>query len=163
MRPSVDQWALALAAVTAQRSTCLRRQVGCVLLDRHHRVIATGYNGVARGQVHCNEAEGARYPNACPGAFSPSGTNLDGCHAIHAEANALLQVHDPFDVQTCYCTASPCISCVKLLLNTGARRLVFLETYPHPEAQELWEADSDRLWVHYTARPVISLSFLTLK
>ena len=55
MRPDRDTWAMAMAVVTAQRRTCLRRAVGCVLLNAKGHVLSTGYNGVAAGQPHCNE------------------------------------------------------------------------------------------------------------
>jgi dCMP deaminase len=168
VRPSKDQWAIELAQVTAKRATCLRRQVGCVLVNARGHVLATGYNGVARGQEHCNEITGFNYiyergidktkpltgqhtgvvhlyGHACPGANSPSGTNLDGCQAIHAEQNALLQCRDVYAIHTCYVTASPCITCVKLLLNTSCEKIVFTEEYPHKAAQELW-VKSDRIW-----------------
>lgn len=153
MRPSRDEWGLQLAEVTAQRATCLRRSVGCVLIDRHGHVLATGYNGVAAGQPHCNEVSGRvffadepmseqsyapTYPNACPGARSASGTNLDGCQAIHAEQNALLQCRDVQAIETCYVTCSPCLSCVKMLLNTSCQRIVYRERYAHGEALDLW-------------------------
>jgi len=54
-RISVDWWAMNLADCCKDRSTCLRRSVGCVLLDADNHVIATGYNGVAAGMPHCNE------------------------------------------------------------------------------------------------------------
>lgn len=158
-RPTNDQWLMGVALLTAKRSTCLRRQVGCVLADYKNRVIATGYNGVATGLPHCNDridvAPGAddelrrtieTFPHACTGARSPSGTNLDGCQAIHAEQNALLQCANVDEILTCYTTASPCITCVKLLLNTGCRRIVFAEEYPHPAAKELWVAHGGREW-----------------
>ena len=162
MRPSKDQWAIELARITAQRATCLRRQVGCVLLSKRGHVLSTGYNGVAAGLRHCNEpldrssgslnsliniTVGAnnRFPSACPGAHSPSGTNLDGCQAIHAEQNALLQCRDAYEIHTCYVTASPCITCVKLLLNTSCERVAFLEEYPHKAAQDLW-VQAGRAW-----------------
>jgi len=158
MRPSRDQWGLQLAQVTAQRATCLRRSVGCVLVNGRGHVLATGYNGVAAGQRHCNELVIERlgshitketYPHACPGARSPSGTNLDGCQAIHAEQNALLQCRDVHQIHTCYVTASPCMTCVKLLLNTSCERIVFTEEYPHKEARELW-VGSGREWQQLT-------------
>lgn len=161
-----DEWGLALARVTARRSTCCRRSVGCVLVDDLGHVLATGYNGVAAGQAHCNESRlvpdhvgmtttGALelatrldYPYACPGVGSPSGMNLDGCRAIHAEQNALLQCRDVQAIRTCYVTASPCLTCVKLLLNTGCRRIVFGEVYPHPEAEALWRGlSTTREWL----------------
>jgi|SRR5665647_6862 len=154
MRLSRDQWAMQLALLTAQRSTCMRRSVGAVLLDVRGHVLATGYNGVAAGQPHCNEPDvdgfgpviyPVVYPFACPGATSPSGTNLDGCYAVHAEQNALLQCHDVYQIDTCYVTTSPCITCTKLLLNTACRRIVFLNEYPHADSQFLWES-SGRIW-----------------
>jgi dCMP deaminase len=172
MRPNKDQWAIELAEVTAKRATCLRRQVGCVLVNVRGHVLATGYNGVAAGQPHCNEVTGFNfiygngvdtlkqltgqatgredvYGNACPGANSPSGTNLDGCQAIHAEQNALLQCRDVYSIHTCYVTASPCITCVKLLLNTSCEKIVFTEEYPHKAAQELW-VQAGRIWQQTT-------------
>ena len=163
MRPSRDDWALSLVAETAKRSTCLRRQVGCVLLNKRGHVLATGYNGVAAGLKHCSQKTGSRttfsginienartqdfFDYACPGADSPSGTNLDGCQAIHAEANALLQCRDVYEIETCYVSASPCIQCTKLLLNTGCQRIVFNQIYPHSDSAKLWE-QAGRVWEH---------------
>lgn len=152
-RPTRDEWGLRLAEVTASRATCLRRSVGCVLVDKRGHILATGYNGVAAGQAHCNEVgplypfRETDYPRACPGAQSPSGTNLDGCQAIHAEQNALLQCGKVWEIETCYTTASPCTTCVKLLLNTSCQRIVFREAYPHSDAQVLWE-NAGRVWLH---------------
>lgn len=163
-RPTRDQWAMELALVTAKRATCCRRSVGAVLLNGRGHVLATGYNGVASGQPHCNEITGAEggkyaidgqitmipvYGHACSGATAASGTNLDGCQAIHAEQNALLQCRDVYSIHTAYVTASPCITCVKLLMNTSCQRIIFLEEYPHSAARELWEA-SGRLWEQIT-------------
>ena len=156
MRPNRDTWALQLAMVTARRATCCRRQVGCVLVNSRGHVVATGYNGVAAGQPHCNDelaydvdADYTQpvklYPNACLGAKAASGTNLDACQAIHAEQNALLQCRDVYSVETCYVTASPCVTCTKLLLNTACQRVVFVEEYPQPEARSLWTA-AGRSW-----------------
>lgn len=151
MRPSRDEWALKLALLTAQRTTCCRRAVGCVLLNARGHVLATGYNGVAAGLPHCNDPEDpilhrpGPFPRACSGANAPSGTNLDGCQAIHAEQNAMLQCKDVYSIHTCYVTASPCMTCVKLLLNTSCERIVFVEEYPHPEARKLWES-AGRAW-----------------
>lgn len=153
MRPTRDEWGLQLAQVTASRSTCLRRSVGCVLVDKRGHILATGYNGVAAGAKHCNESRQlyppfreTDYPHACPGAQSPSGTNLDGCQAIHAEQNALLQCGKVWEIDTCYTTTAPCMTCVKLLLNTSCQRIVFKEDYPHSEARVLWE-NAGRIWL----------------
>jgi len=168
-RPSRDEWAMSMAVLTAKRATCLRRAVGCVLLNGRGHVLATGYNGVAAGRPHCNQEyefkvlsrrfigqqvsgagvkTGPRYPHACPGSQSESGTNLDACEAIHAEQNALLQCPNVYDIHTAYVTASPCVTCTKLLLNTGCQRIVFLEEYPAPAARELW-VSAGRSWEKY--------------
>ena len=150
MRPSRDEWALKLALLTAQRTTCCRRAVGCVLLNARGHVLATGYNGVAAGLPHCNHVDATYHlsgghPHACAGWNAPSGMNLDGCQAIHAEQNAMLQCKDVYSIHTCYVTASPCMTCIKLLLNTSCERIVFVEEYPHSAARELWTG-AGRAW-----------------
>lgn len=152
MRPSRDETWLAVAAVVAQRSTCLRRAVGCVLVNARGHVMSTGYNGRAAGLPHCNQPEFAPYPLAtdfphrCPGAVAVSGTNLDGCEALHAEQNALLQCRDIYGIDTCYVTTAPCLTCVKLLLNTSCNRIVYLDDYPHSaHSRDLW-VNTGRHW-----------------
>ena len=49
MRPDLDTWGLRLAHDVSSRATCIRRAVGCVLVDEHGEILATGYNGVASG------------------------------------------------------------------------------------------------------------------
>ena len=158
-RPSRDEWAMGLAHLTSRRATCLRRCVGCVLLSARGHVLATGYNGVAAGQPHCNEVTNHEmkqesapvYEYACQAAYAASGTQLDGCQAIHAEQNALLQCRDVYAIHTAYVTASPCVTCVKLLLNTSCERIVFTEDYPHGNARDLWER-AGREWVKLQTR-----------
>lgn len=149
MRISRDQWAVELVRVTAQRSTCCRRAVGCVLLNERGHVLSTGYNGVAAGMPHCNEFKYGCYPNACKGARLPSGTGLDACQAIHAEQNALLQCRDVHDIHTAYVSASPCMTCTKLLMNTSCKRVVFIEEYPgSADVKKMWEK-SGRIWERF--------------
>ena len=119
---------LKMAHLVSERGTCARRKVGCILVNSKKHVIATGYNGVSSGQEHCID-------NPCKGARLKSGQGLDLCEAIHAEQNALLQCKDVYDIDTVYCTLSPCIHCLKLLLNTSAKKIVFMEKY----------VDADRL------------------
>lgn len=147
-RPSRDEISLRNALLVAERSTCMRRHVGCVLTNAAGHVLSTGYNGVACGQPHCNHKDGDSYPYACKGARLPSGQGLDLCEAIHAEQNALLQCRDVYTIETAYMTASPCVTCTKLLLNTSTKRIVFLEAYPQQEAKELWMRGGLE-WVHY--------------
>jgi dCMP deaminase len=131
VRPSIDEWAMELAHVVATRATCARRSVGCVLLDARGRVLATGYNGPARGIEHCTIVP-------CAGARLASGSGLDVCEAIHAEANALLQCRDVDSIASCYCTTEPCSHCAKLLLNTGCERVVYKEPYAQGGGRDQW-------------------------
>lgn len=155
MRPSKDEYFIKMAKLVSERATCLRRRVGCVLVNVRGHVIATGYNGVATGLPHCNhfepengyglaafeasieQVEKAIYPHACDGAKAKSGMDLDSCQAIHGEQNALLQCKDVFEIDTAYVTAKPCVSCMKLFMNTSCKRIVYLEDYPHPKTDEL--------------------------
>jgi dCMP deaminase len=121
-RPGRDEYFLIMAMHVSSRASCRRRNVGCVLVDKHHHVIATGYNGTPSGAPNCIE-------RACPGATYGHGEGLDRCEAIHAEANALLQCKDVNAIYTAYCTDTPCLHCIKLLLNTGCERLVCLREY----------------------------------
>lgn len=141
MRPSKHEYYMGIAKVVASRSTCARRHVGCVLVNSRGHVLATGYNGVPRHMEHCRDN-----PNTpCTGKDAPSGTALDKCQAVHAEQNALIQVRDADDIEMAYCTTSPCIHCVKMLLNTSCSMIVYDQEYPHLEAQFLWQA-AGRFW-----------------
>ena len=132
-RDDPDTYFIKMATLVAGRGTCARRRVGCVLVNHRRHVLATGYNGVAAGLVHCTD-------RPCLGASYRSGTGLDKCEAIHAEQNALLQCRDVYSVHTCYTTLSPCMHCLKLLLNTSCERIVFDEEYTHND-------DPKRLWI----------------
>lgn len=138
-RPSRDQYFLRMAALVATRSTCVRRAVGCVLVDSLGRVLSTGYNGVPKDFAHCNEG------NLCEGASAPSGTGLDLCSAIHAEQNAIMFCPDVSRIHICYLTVTPCVSCLKLLLNTDCEHIIALEEYPHPTASMTWRK-AGRYW-----------------
>jgi dCMP deaminase len=142
MRPSWDEHFMKIVKLVAEMSTCVRRKVGCVIVDAQNVILSTGFNGVPRGFDHCGRGDGEKL---CPGADLPSGTGLDSCLALHSEMNGVLFLSDRMAAKTIYCTCSPCISCVKLLLGTGISRVVFLEEYPHPESRELWTRTS-LLW-----------------
>lgn len=128
----------------SRRSTCIRRQAGCVLANKRGHVISTGYNGVARDLPHCIDVP-------CAGAKHASGCGLGECEAIHAEANALLQCKDVFEIHTAYCTTAPCADqCVKMLMNTSCKRIVFLDDYPQSAAaKRLWTKYRDREWIQF--------------
>jgi len=133
-RPSWDEYFSRIAREVSKRSTCLRRQVGAILvLDK--RILATGYNGAPRGIAHCSERGCLREKHAVP-----SGTRHELCRGLHAEMNALIQaanhgirVRDA----TLYSTTFPCSLCAKMLINGGIRRIVAQGDYADDLAKEL--------------------------
>lgn len=138
-RISKDECFLWVARISSLRSTCVRRQVGCVLVSDTGLVLSTGYNGNAAGLPHCID-------EPCAGSGMQSGTGLDICEAIHAEQNALIQCKDHQHIGTCYCTTLPCMHCLKMLLNTSCYRIVYEDTYGDVEkVNALWVKKGHRL------------------
>lgn len=131
MRLEIDDYFLKMAQLASLRSTCRRRQVGCVLVDSDNHVAATGYNGVPSGFIHCLDSP-------CTGADAQSGTRLDECKAVHAEMNALLQLRST-DTLTAYLTVTPCFNCAKVLANSNVKRIVASVWYPQTEVKEILE------------------------
>jgi len=131
-RISVDQAYLAIAMVLAQRSTCLDKQVGCVISNANNIIIATGYNGAPRGVEHCIDT----------GICLAEKFNSKGkCPSAHAEQNALLQCPVPEHIWTIYTTLSPCVNCIKIINNTPCQRIVFAQEHKHPEAKGMWKGE----------------------
>ena len=85
-RPSWDEYFMEMAELTAQRSTCLRRHVGAVIVRDKH-AMATGYNGAPKGLRHCDELGGCLREKL----HVPSGERHELCRALHAEQNAIIQ------------------------------------------------------------------------
>lgn len=125
-RPSIHTVMMAMASVMSHRAICPRRKVGAVFTDSANRVLATGYNGSPRGWTHCVDVP-------CAGAASQSGTDLDLCEAVHAEANALAQCRNNDLLHNLYVTTVPCVACVKLLINTPLQHIYYAETYPQAD------------------------------
>lgn len=148
MRPTTQNYFMQMARLVATRSTCLRRSVGCVLVDHKNRVLATGYNGVPSGWPHCNANE----THACPGARAPSGTMLDACAAVHAEQNAILQCVNVDMIFAAYVTTFPCVSCAKLLLNTPCNIIYYGEEYAQSAGMTMW-VTANRQLLHVGSSP----------
>jgi len=134
MRLDIDEYFLNMARLASLRSTCTRRQVGCILVDSQNHVVATGYNGVPKGFKHCIDSP-------CKGADAISGTRLNECKAVHAEMNALLQLTSN-DVLTAYLTVTPCFDCSKVLANSTVKRIVAPVWYPQYEVESILEEAS---------------------
>lgn len=112
--------------MVAQRSTCLRRQVGAIIV-KERRVLTTGYNGAPANLAHCLDVGCERERRGVP-----SGERHELCRGLHAEQNAIIQaaVHG-VSIQggTLYTTDHPCSLCAKMLINAGIRRVVYSGPY----------------------------------
>ena len=127
-RPSWDQYFMEMAELTAKRSTCMRRNVGAVIVKDKH-AIATGYNGAPRGIKHCEDRGGGLRQKL----NVPSGERHELCMALHAEQNAIIQaaaMGHAIEGGTIYITHQPCVICAKMIINSGIKRIVVKEGYP---------------------------------
>ena len=127
-RPSWDEYFMQMAELTAQRSTCLRRQVGAIIVKEKH-IIATGYNGAPKGLPHCEELGGCLREKL----EIPSGERHELCRALHAEQNAIIQaatLGQSIEGATIYITHQPCIIGAKMIINAGISRIVIRRGYP---------------------------------
>lgn len=122
--------------MVVSRSTCLRRQVGAVIV-KDKKILATGYNGAPSGLPHCLEVGCLRDKLGIP-----SGERHELCRGLHAEQNAVIQAayHGvSINGATLYCTNLPCIICTKMLINAGIQRVVYAQGYTDPLALQMWE------------------------
>ena len=118
MRPDWNQYFLQIATTVATRATCPRRHVGAVVV-LNNRILATGFNGSMAGMPHCEDVGCDIVDNHCQ-------------NVLNAEMNAVAQAARNgirLDGATCYCTASPCWPCFKLLVNAGIKAIVYQEFY----------------------------------
>ena len=137
VRPEWDEYFLRIAMEVAERSTCLRRGVGAILV-RDKRILTTGYNGPPRGLAHCEETGCLREAKGVR-----SGERHELCRGIHAEMNAMLQgaIHGvSIQGATLYCTNHPCGLCAKMLIQCGVSRIVTCGDYPDDLAKEMLKA-----------------------
>ncbi len=111
----LDRRYLAMARIWAQNSYCLRRKVGALLVNKQ-MIISDGYNGTPSG-----------FENICEDE-----NNMTKPYVLHAEANAITKVaksNNSSEGATLYVTASPCLECAKLIIQSGIKRVVYCETY----------------------------------
>ncbi|MDR0876265.1 MAG: cytidine/deoxycytidylate deaminase family protein [Clostridiales Family XIII bacterium] len=134
-RPSWDEYFMGIARLTSERSTCLRRKVGAVIVQ-DKRIVATGYNGAPRGIPHCAERGGCLREEL----GVPSGERHELCRALHAEQNAIIQAAtsgNSIEGGTIYITHQPCIICSKMIINAGIQKIIVDQTYPDEYAIEI--------------------------
>jgi len=128
-RPSWQEYFMDITRMVAKRSTCLRRQVGAVVV-KDKRILATGYNGAPSGLKHCHEVGCLREDSSIP-----SGVRHELCRGLHAEQNAIIQAafHGiTIKGATLYCTNKPCVICSKMIINAGIRKIIYEDGYDDP-------------------------------
>jgi dCMP deaminase len=133
-RPSWDDYFLEIANLVSTRSTCLRRKVGAVIV-KDKRILATGYNGAPQGLAHCLDIGCLREK-----LNIPHGERHELCRGIHAEQNAIIQAATSgtnIDNSILYSTHFPCSLCIKMIINSGIRKIFYLEGYPDDLAKTL--------------------------
>ncbi len=133
-RPSWDEYFMDIVDLVAKRSTCLRRQVGALIV-KDKRILTTGYNGSPVGTKHCLEVGCERDRLGIP-----SGQRHEICRATHAEQNAIVQAaYSGTSVKdgVMYVTTQPCVLCAKLAINAGIVKIIFRGDYPDALAMDL--------------------------
>ncbi len=133
-RPSYDEYFMEMAHIVSKRSTCLRRKVGAILVKDKH-ILSTGYNGAPKGLNHCIDVGCIRKDMSVK-----SGERHELCRGLHAEQNAIIQAA-VFGVSisgsTLYCTNTPCVVCVKMLINAGVKEIIYSGDYPDELAKKM--------------------------
>jgi dCMP deaminase len=133
-RPSWERYFMSIAGQVATRSTCLRRQVGCIIV-LEKRIVSTGYNGAPSGLPHCEEVGCVRETRGVA-----SGERHELCRGLHAEQNAIIQaaMHGTaVRGGSVFCTHKPCILCTKMLINAGVQRVYYEQGYEDEMADEM--------------------------
>ena len=119
----LDKRYIRMASIWAENSYCTRRQVGALIV-KNQRIISDGYNGTPSG-----------FENICEDE-----NNVTKPYVLHAEANAITKIarsNNSSDGATLYVTASPCIECAKLIIQSGIKRVVYSEKYRLEDGLEL--------------------------
>jgi dCMP deaminase len=133
-RPGWDPYFMEIAGIVAKRSTCMRRNVGALIV-KEKRILSTGYNGAPSGLAHCDEVGCIRELRGVP-----SGERHELCRGLHAEQNAIIQAANhgvSIKGSLLYCTHHPCSLCVKMIINAGIVHVLYLEGYPDELAAQL--------------------------
>ena len=146
-RPSLDEYFLEIAFVVGKLPTCLRNNVGVVIV-RDKRILSTGYNGAPSGMEHCLEIGCIRDIEKIP-----SDTRQEKCRGVHAEQNAIIQaaIHGVnVSGATIYCTHQPCILCTKMIINSNIKRVVYATPYPDTDSFTFFrDAGVEVKYIHF--------------
>lgn len=133
-RKSKDVYFGEIADLVSSRSTCLRNQVGAVIV-KEGQILSTGYNGAPKGLPHCEDVGCLREKQGVK-----PGERHELCRGLHAEQNAVIQAaYHGVSVRGAkvYCTTKPCSICTKILINAGIVEIVYNEDYEDDLATQL--------------------------
>jgi dCMP deaminase len=135
MRKDKIHYYLDIAEAVTERSTCLRRKFGCIIV-KNDEIIATGYNGAPRGRKNCDELKICTRDKL----KIPRGERYEMCRSVHAEPNALLSAGRTkcLDATVYMACINPksgelepdvtsCLMCKRLLINAGIKELIVKE------------------------------------
>jgi dCMP deaminase len=133
-RKSKDVYFSEIADLVSSRSTCLRDQVGAVVV-KESQILSTGYNGAPKGLPHCSEVGCLREQMGVK-----SGERHELCRGLHAEQNAIIQAaYHGVSVRGAkmYCTTKPCSICTKMIINAGIVEIIYIDEYEDALASQL--------------------------
>ena len=127
---------LDIAEVALERSTCLRKKWGAIIV-KNDEIIATGYNGAPRGRKNCIDLNYCKRENM----HIPRGERYEMCRSVHAEANAIISAQRKDTIgSTLYMvgievsdgsyvtSARPCAMCKRMIINAGIKNIVVRNT-----------------------------------
>ena len=151
-----ENYYLDIAQAALERSTCLRRCYGAIIVQ-NDEIISTGYNGAPRGRINCADL------NYCAreALNVPSGERYELCRSVHAEANAIISAaRREMLGSTLYMAcrdaktgeliggSTSCSMCRRMMINAGITRLVVRDTpteYRVVDIQKEWVEEDDSL------------------
>ncbi len=131
-----ENYYLDIAQTVLERSTCLRRCYGAIIV-RNDEIISTGYNGAPRGRLNCSDLGYCMREKMC----IPRGERYELCRSVHAEANAIISASRNECIGgTIYLVgkdaktgellhdATSCSMCRRMIINAGLERVVIRDT-----------------------------------
>ena len=132
MRRDKNNYYLDIAEATLERSTCLRRMFGAVIV-KNDEIISTGYNGAPRGRKNCNDLGYCVREKL----NIPRGERYELCRSVHAEQNAIISaernkmidstlylVGKDYNTGEYVENARPCALCKRMIINAGIKEVV---------------------------------------
>jgi dCMP deaminase len=122
------EYFMKVAIDASKRSTCLRRQIGAVIV-KDNCLISTGYNGSPSNTRHCTDMQSCIRDEMS----IQSGTMHELCRSTHAEQNAVALAAKSgvsTNNSVMYCTTYPCIICTKIIINAGIKTIYYINAYP---------------------------------